>query len=425
MLNRYLGNKTDLLEPILEVVGQHCDPGATVCDVFAGTLSVSLALKRQGYNVIANDINRFSLAIGEAFIQNSEIPSFPLISLMPAPREAALRDEAEAWACSLTGLPDFTFLHDEANRQRYEKILILLLYLQRLHPADFSASALRSDFFDAYTEEGRHSEFLSQRGRGGRRRFFSGDNGHRIDLILTQMRLWWRNDLLTPSLHSLLQCVLMRAVERVSNTQGTYHDFPRDVIDSRALKPLRLDAPAFDVALTGGQHLVSCGDSLDVVAGFPPHDMLYMDPPYNFRQYTSYYFIPNIICRYSEIADLDDYFQRVQFVRGQNMDDDFVSTFCKRAQFIDSLRLLVERADTRMVALSYFDGANHWSGFNVEANGIGHQHLVQFFSSDVFRPGSLQIVPVPRTNYQSYGGYKAREVMEYLFIAEKTGAGRA
>src|SRR5712675_2396750 len=34
--------------------------------------------------------------------------------------------------------------------------------------------------------------------------------------------------------------VVCHAVEKVANTQGTYHDFPRTTWDSRALKPLTL-----------------------------------------------------------------------------------------------------------------------------------------------------------------------------------------
>jgi adenine-specific DNA methylase len=41
----------------------------------------------------------------------------------------------------------------------------------------------------------------------------------------------------------LLVSALLRAVEKVSNTQGTYHDFPRDSYDARSLKPLRFEPP--------------------------------------------------------------------------------------------------------------------------------------------------------------------------------------
>src|SRR5205823_886496 len=64
MLNRYIGNKNVIIDEILGVVGTHARPGSLVCDAFSGSLAVSLALKREGYRVAANDINRFSAIYG-------------------------------------------------------------------------------------------------------------------------------------------------------------------------------------------------------------------------------------------------------------------------------------------------------------------------------------------------------------------------
>jgi adenine-specific DNA-methyltransferase len=210
-------------------------------------------------------------------------------------------------------------------------------------------------------------------------------------------------------------------MERVANIQGTYHDFPRDKYDPRALRPMRLQPPAFD-GLLGGRikHLVGTAcDSLEFVQQVPHHDVLYIDPPYNFRQYTAYYFLPNIICRYPSLDDPDAYFHGVQYVRGQNPADDFVSSFCKAKAFIPSLRLLIERARARTVVLSYFDGRNHWNDFKAECNGEGYRRLTEFFHEELFVPKSLVVRPVERLNYQSYGGYKARNINEFLFVAQK------
>jgi hypothetical protein len=151
----------------------------------------------------------------------------------------------------------------------------------------------------------------------------------------------------------------------------------------------------------------------------PEMDVLYLDPPYNFRQYTSYYFLPNLLARYGDMSDdeLDAWFDGVEFVRGQNMTDDFSSTFCRKHKFLDDLGVLIDRANPRWVVLSYFDGRNHWNDFKKDPNGIGRRLLSEFFDGDRFRPGA-QLRPVNRTNYQSYGGYTARRITEFLFVAE-------
>lgn len=420
MIKRYLGNKNEILDEIVAVVQEHCAPGARVCDIFSGTLTVALELKKQGYSVIANDINLFSAVIGEAFLTNSEVPAVSLDNLVPQDRSAHLHAQAETWVSRLRNQPAFSFLGTPALEDRYVKLLVLLRYLQSLSPEDVSPAWLRSDFFDTYAEEGKNSRFVSQRGSTGRRRFFSGANAHRIDRILSQIRYWRSSDLLSRPLYAVLLSCLMRAVEKVSNTQGTYHDFPRDRYDPRALKPLRFEAPSFDAALAGGQHFLGHEeDSLQFIKRAPSHQILYIDPPYNFRQYSAYYFMPNLICRYCEIEDLDDYFAHISYVRGQNMDYSFSSTFCSKSQFISSLQTLIRRADTRIVALSYFDGKNHWNDFQSESNHRGYRKLVRLLSSDLFVPDSLRVIPIPRSNYQSYGGHKARKVLEYLFVAQK------
>jgi adenine-specific DNA methylase len=420
MIKRYLGNKSEILDQIMSVIQEYCSPGMRVCDIFSGTLTVALELKKRGYSVVANDINLFSAVIGKAYLVNNEIPDVQLEQLVPQDRLSDLYEQAENWVSSLRQKPEFRFLNIVDLESGFLSLLALLQYLQNLDDEDVPDDWLRSDFFDIYTEEGKNSGFVSQRGSTGRRRFFTGSNAHMIDRILNKIRYWRSHHLISEPLYAILLSCLMRAVEKVSNTQGTYHDFPRDKYDPRALKPLRFEAPTFNAALAGGEHFLGQEeDSLEFIKRAPSHQLLYIDPPYNFRQYSAYYFMPNLICRYCGIKDLDGYFANIEYVRGQNMDYNFSSTFCSKKQFIPSLRTLIQRADTQIVMLSYFDGKNHWNDFQSETNHLGYNKLTKLFSSDLFVPKSLQVVPIPRNNYQSYGNHKAHEVTEYLFIAQK------
>lgn len=38
----------------------------------------------------------------------------------------------------------------------------------------------------------------------------------------------------------------------------------------------------------------------------------------------------------------------------------------------------------------------------------------------VFVEGSFDFIPVDRLNYQSYGGYSAKPIQEFLFVARKS-----
>ena len=220
--------------------------------------------------------------------------------------------------------------------------------------------------------------------------------------------------------YSLLISILCESIEKISNTQGTYHDFQREVYDERALHDLTLRIPPFDdVISTQNEHIIGrAQDSLSFIKSVPVHKLLYIDPPYNFRQYTSYYFMLNLICNYCTIKNLNKYFKNVQFVRGQNMEDDFNSTFCKSDKFITSLEQLIKDAKTQYVIMSYYDGRNHENkGTHRKDHGISA--IIDLFESPLFKAGSFEQLAFERTNYQSFQGHTADKCNEYLFIAEK------
>lgn len=423
-LARYIGNKGDLLGPILAAIASRTSPGDLVCDAFSGTLAVSLALKRRGYRVAANDINLMSAVFGAAYLTSDSIPAMDVAALVGEDRRRALARRVESVLAGLVDTEGYAFLDDEGQRAAYARLLVILEHLASLSEEDLPADVGHSYIFDFYCANGMRSEFVSSRGSRGRRGFFSAANARRIDLILNQLRAWHRVDGLGGPALAMLLAVLLSAVEKVSNTQGTYHDFPRGEPDPRASRPLVLVPPALDGLLGGaGGHILGVErDSLEWVREVPHHKVLYLDPPYNFRQYTAYYFLLNVLARYVDIDDLEAYFGGVRYVRGQNPTDDFTSTFSSPRLFVASLETLIERADTEWVILSYFNGRNHWGEFKSDATDtIGYAKMSTLFTSGLFRPGSLEVIPIPRMNYQSYGGHRAKVIDEYLFIGEKTG----
>jgi adenine-specific DNA-methyltransferase len=389
LIQRYLGNKSPIIDSIVELTSGVARPGDLVCDAFSGSLAVTAGLRSAGFAVVPNDINHFSWTLAKAYF------SQPQLSHPVGPFELKETPE-ESWQIAVQLL---TSPRDET----------------------IPASAWRQDFWKHYCEEGPESAFTSKRGQSGHRRFFSSSNAQMIDLAMSRIRHWHRSGEIDEWSRCLLTATLLTAVEKISNTQGTFHDFPRDFYDSRALKALRLIPPRAEFFAKPISPLIGkAEDSLSFIAKVPRHRVLYLDPPYNFRQYTSYYFMLNLISSYAEIDDLDEHFAGVQFVRGQNMQDDFKSTFCSKSLFVPSLRTLVEKANADFVILSYFDGRNHWGEFKQgKADVIGRQVLEGLLTSDLFVDGSLRTVPVSRTNYQSYGGFKAKTVQEFLFVAEK------
>lgn len=391
LIQRYLGNKSNISQEIVNLVRKVASPGDLVFDAFSGSLAVSAALRAAGFEVACNDINHFSWLFARAYFSANELPDPPGLTPM---------SPAVSWA----------YWQEELEQLTHEDL------------SDVPPRHRRSDIFDHYCEEGAKSSFVSKRGSAGNRRFFSPGNARAIDRALSRIRYRHWSGQISEQVRCILTAALVSAVEKVSNTQGTYHDFPRGFVDSRALKPIKLRMPDPEIFCGPASRFVGkAEDSLDFARRLPRHSVIYLDPPYNFRQYTSYYFMLNLLSSYAEIEDLDEYFSGVEFVRGQNMKDDFKSTFCNRQDFIPSLRTLIQRADAEHVILSYFDGRNHWGSFKSEdAETEGKRLLEQFFNSDLFVDGSFDFIPVDRLNYQSYGGYSAKPIQEFLFVARKS-----
>lgn len=387
LIQRYLGNKSSIAPDIVALVRSLSEPGDTVVDAFSGSLAATFAMRQAGLRVVPNDINHFSWLFATAFLTGSQ-------PIGPNGRLGSPGERHQQWRA----------LADEL--------------VAPVGHGD-AASIFRTDIYDHYCEEGGKSSFLSARGRSGRRRFFSADNAATIDRALSRIRFWWRNGRIDQRTRCILSAMLISGVERVSNTQGTYHDFPREFIDTRALRPLKIEVPPDEIFLGPESPLIGrAEDSLDFVRRAPAHRVLYLDPPYNFRQYTSYYFMLNLLSKHAEVDDLDEFFSELEYVRGQNMADDFKSTFCSKKAFMPSLRTIIERADTEHVVISYFDGRNHWGSFKSEhAESDGRKAIEDFLASDLFEAGSARCIPVDRLNYQSYGGFKAKKVSEYLFTA--------
>lgn len=421
MLARYLGSKTALLDPLVGTIMEHTEPGGHVVDAFSGSLAVSLALKERGLRVTANDINLFSSVFASAFLIPNEPPNPDITALLPVQRIEELFEPARTRVHSLRGTVGYTFLEDPEWRRRYVNYVVLMMHLQTMTVQHLPASARASHFYDTYSEDGANSAYVSSRGSAGNRRFFSGENARRLDLLLNQIRYWKRSFQIDIVTSSMLLSGAVRAMEKVANTQGTFHDFIRSGWDSRALHSLQLSPPPLD-SMVGGAGGHAAGreqDSLDFMANVDHHSVLYLDPPYNFRQYSAYYFLPNVVCRYPDMDDPDEYFAGVKYVRGQNPSDDFTSTFCKGSRFITDMRTLISRAQCETVAISYYNGANHWGTFDTGPSNVGRERLTELLSEDLFVDGSLQVTEITRRNYASYGGFKAREVSELLFVAQK------
>ena len=251
---RYIGSKENLLDFIETAVATQGITGGTFCDLFAGTTTVGRHFKRRGFRVISNDLMQYSFVFGKAYIENNAPPAFAGVGL---PRRA-------------TTLFDL----DTAPLEQ------ALDYLNRLPPEP-------GFMFQNYCDVG-------TAGQEHQRMYFSAANAGKIDAIRRQIAEWHRDQAITDSEFYVLLASLLEAVPSVSNTTGTYAAFLK-FWESRSQKPLTLTIPP----LIGSNldHRVYKANGNDLI-NLIECDVLYLDPPYNSRQYAPNYHILETVARW-------------------------------------------------------------------------------------------------------------------------------
>lgn len=310
---RYIGNKTRLLPFILDTVAAlGIAPGAAH-NACAGTAAVGRALKERGWRVASSDVMAYSHVLQRAYVVLQRVPSF-----------AELR----------AGDPDLR---------------------RALHSASFRAAAARRgpgalapvcEYLARWLEP--QCDFITAHyAPVGGRMYFSDANAMRIDAIRRRLEAWRTEGLIGDDAFYLLLAALIDGADRVANTAGVYAAYIKSW-QPNALRSIDL-VPVAPVRGARGStaHL---GDAEQVAAALGPLDLLYLDPPYNNRQYSGYYHIPELIAR--------GWFDTVPQVAGKTglpcgVDRSTPSEWCSLRGAERALGRLLAASGARHVLLSY------------------------------------------------------------------------
>ena len=288
---RYIGNKTRLLPLLLDNIQELVPSGAVVADLMCGTASVSEALRRHEYRVIASDIMTFAAHHARVRLLLSKAPSF-----------AALRFSS------------------------YEDVLE---YLNKI-------SGVEGVFFREYSPLGAPAHGTEPR------RYFSGENAGRIDAISAQIGKWFSSGFLSEVEHSLLRHDLVLASNRVANIAGTYGHH-RSQWSPSALIPLELRPYKFLVSHRT-DHTVYQGPA-EFVAAQVEADLCYIDPPYMKRQYAANYHIIETIARGDTPKAIG--------VSGLRPWRDQYSDFCSKVKIRGAFRDIFNKVRSYQFLISY------------------------------------------------------------------------
>ncbi len=250
----------------------------------------------------------------------------------------------------------------------------------------------------------------------GNRMFFSEDHGHRIDTINNLSLLWRKDSLISEDEYNFIQCSLIEATALFSNTSATYQAFYK-TYRANTLQEFRLVFP--EIIESNLEHTVYCNDTFDIISKIEePYDILYLDPPYNWRIYDSNYHLLNLLSDFYNIADtILDYESGIAGAAGENrkLVREYTN-YNRRNTFEDLLFELIRAAKCKYIIISYSDSLS-----NHNKNSLSSVEKIENFLKDnaLFVADSYKKIEVDSVNFESRKSEKKEEIHELLFVAEK------
>lgn len=317
---RYYGAKTKLL-PFIEKVVKSTGVNGTsnFVDLFAGTTSVGQHFKKLGYTVYSNDMLEFSYALSKTFIELNKEPEFKKLK----------------------------------SRLKLKNGLNSLFdYLNKLEPNT------QGFIFENYSPN-------------GGRMYFTDENALKVDTFRTLFEEWKDSKLINELEYYYLVTSLLRSVNLVSNVTGTYGAYLK-TWDKRALNPLVLaEVP---IILSSNKNKAFKKDANDLVKNIKP-DILYLDPPYNSRQYASNYFLLELIAEgwFGEKAP------EIYGKTGMRKYEHQKSDYCSKGKALSALEDLVLNASkSKYILLSYNnEGVISQGGIKKALGRVGEVEALQ------------------------------------------------
>lgn len=176
-------------------------------------------------------------------------------------------------------------------------------------------------------------------GGGNNRQYFSDENGKKIDAARVAIEEWRNNGEISDDLYYFLLCSLIESADKHANTASVYGAYLKSLKKS-AQKSLVI-APA-NYQCNSHNHQVYCEDANTLIKSING-DILYLDPPYNARQYGANYHLLNTIAEYKTFEP-----KGKTGLREYNKSD-----YCSKSAVRDSFETLIADAKFKYIVLSY------------------------------------------------------------------------
>jgi adenine-specific DNA-methyltransferase len=297
----YIGSKKSLLQFLETSIYQVVDKkDFTFLDLFAGTGIVGQHFKNKGHKVIANDLQYYSFVLNKNYIENHKILKF-----------SKLEKEIEN-------------LKDTEYEKRAD---FVCKFLDNL---DLKEGFIYKNYCLGGTK---NKEF--------ERQYFSDENGKKVDTIREKIEDWKKEKKINDNEYYFLLATLLENIDKVANTASVYGAFLKKL--KKSAQQTFLMKPA-NFVLNDNEHHVYNEDA-EVLIEKVQGDVLYLDPPYNHRQYAPNYHLLETIAKYDN--------PKIKGKTGMRDYSNQKSKFSQKKDVLKSFENIIQRANVKYIFLSY------------------------------------------------------------------------
>lgn len=343
----YIGSKKKLITWIIQEVENEIGDLSekTFCDLFSGTGIVARSFAPLTKKVIANDLENYSYVINQAHLKTVKDKDF--------------EQDFNRFKSFIEALAEIDVEKEIAILKNSESYL----------------------FLNQFSEYGKY-----------KRKFFTIENAYLIDKIRQEIETYRDR----PIYYYLLMLLLENA-DRISNVASVYGAFLKHY-QKVALKNIAKTFQFLEIKEGKCQNVVNCGDANKFIEDIDG-DILYLDPPYNHRQYAANYHVLIQLVNYqpfesNKVTGLTDDYNR--------------SAYCQKKNAKEAFQTLIEKAQFETIFLSY----------NNEGI-LSQDEIVEIMN----RYGEVKVKTMEYQRYKadkdSNRIYKDNKTTEYLFILKK------
>ncbi|MEL5898038.1 Dam family site-specific DNA-(adenine-N6)-methyltransferase [Clostridium sporogenes] len=343
---RFIGSKVLLLDKIKEVIDENVKNNVVnFCDIFSGTASVARYFKRY-YEIYSNDIMNFSYVLQKSTIENDKIPDFIIL------KKRGIDDPISYLeSCDISSI-DFT------NNK---------FFISNNYAPNKKCSRM----------------YLTQ------------ENANRIDFIRLKLEEWKLSKLINLEEYNYLLACLIEGIPYVSNISGTYGAFFKEW-DKRALNKFRMKR--LDVLTNSKNNRCYNKDANELIKEIKG-DILYIDPPYNSRQYIPNYHLLETISKYD--------YPNIYGVTGLRPYDGQKSQYCNKKTAANAFEDLIKNAQFKYIIVSY------------STDGLMSIEEIECILKKYGNHKTYKLYKIPYRKYKSKQTQKIIELYELIFFIEK------